>query len=69
MDAAEELLDEIDEILDVDEEEPQLVSLSDLMRLGLKEHDQAFGTLKDVHTGDTCALGAAIDGAKTAGLL
>lgn len=62
------LVQDIDEVLDVEVEASATLKLSDLIRLGAKEHPQAIGQWYG-EQGETCALSAAYDGAKKLGLV
>lgn len=65
---ADAMINEIDTVLDVEVDKSQTLKLSDLMRIGAKEHPQAIGAWRTTE-GDTCALTAALDGAKSLGLV
>ena len=61
-------MNEIDEVLEVEIDKSSALTLADLIRNGAKEHPQCIGNWYGTQ-GETCALSAALDGAKTAGLL
>lgn len=61
LNATDALLDEIDEVLEVAEPQPQ--SLADLIRWGAKLNPQCIGNWTG-QQGETCALQAALQGAQ-----
>lgn len=62
------LLDEIDAVLEVEVDGSGALTLADLIRNGAKQHDQCVGNWYGSQ-GETCALSAALDGAKTLGFI
>jgi Pup-like protein len=68
LDETDALLDEIDEVLEVEVKATETLTLADLIRNGAKQHPQAFGAWTTPQ-GETCALSAALDGAKSLGLV
>lgn len=68
MEVTDTLLDEIDEILDVEVVATETLRLSDLIRNGAKMSPQAVGSWRGPK-GETCALSAAYDNAKSLGLV
>ena len=67
LDATAALLDEIDSVLEASPEPEKMYTLADVMREGAKLAPQAIGAWKGEH-GETCALSAALAGAKALGL-
>ena len=62
------LLGTIDATLDVEVDTSEALTLADLIRNGSKMHDQCIGNWYG-QNGETCALSAALEGAKIAGVL
>ena len=62
------MLDEIDAVLEVEIDKTNVLTLSDLIRNGSRMHKQCIGNWYG-EKGETCALSAALDGAKALGLV
>lgn len=70
LDDAADLIDQMDELLEemAESDEPVARTLGDLMRLGSKTTNQAYGEYVNDEEELSCALGAAYLGAKSLGL-
>ena len=68
LDVTDTLIDEIDDVLEVEVETSEILTLGDLIRNGSKLNPQAIGSWKGAR-GETCALSAALEGAQALGLV